>query len=107
MRHLRLLPLSEETTMMSVAPPDVLPELAERMGEARRGGSIEAALATWGLKVRSSQGRDVAWCTTRPPWRCPARIDSWWSPVWLPTAEHERQEQAAPFRLASLFENAA
>lgn len=93
--------------MMSAAPPDVPPDLAERMGQARRGGSIEAALASWGLKVRASRGSDVAWRTTRPPWPCPARIDNWWSPVWLPTAEHKRDESPAPFRLSSLFDNAA
>jgi hypothetical protein len=82
-------------------------ELAERMHAARRSGSIEAALHIWGTRVRASRGADVAWRTTRPPWRCQGRLYSWVSPVWLPTAEEERKKPVEPLRLSSLFDRAA
>jgi hypothetical protein len=103
MRHLRLLPPSGAID----EPEDRLPEIAERLHAARAAGSIEAALHIWGIRVRASRGADVAWKTTRPPWRCPGRLDNWVSPVWLPTAEEERRKPVAPLRLSSLFERAA
>ncbi|MEX0782870.1 MAG: hypothetical protein WD557_09485 [Dehalococcoidia bacterium] len=105
MRHLRLLPPPEEASVDD--PLQHAPELSERMRNARSGGSIEAALHIWGTRVRASRGADVAWCTTRPPWRGLGRLDNWASPVWLPTAEEERKKPVAPLRLSSLFDRAA
>jgi hypothetical protein len=104
MRHLRLLPPADAVDD-DIGQP--VPELAERLHAARSAGSLEAALHIWGIRVRASRGADVAWTTTRPPWRCPGRLDNWVSPVWLPTAEEERRKPVAPLRLSSLFEMAA
>jgi hypothetical protein len=106
MRHLRLLPPPGEATA-DETDLRAAPELAERMHAARREGSIEAALAMWGMRVRASRGSDVAWCTTRPLWRCQGRLYNWASPVWLPTAEEERKKPVEPLRLSSLFDRAA
>ncbi len=116
MRHLRLLPPPGEDFDSG---PDrnpvtghpvtgqLVPEIAERLHAARSAGSFEAALHIWANRVRASQGADVAWRTTRPHWRCPGRLDSRVSPVWLPTAEEERRKPVAPLTLSSLFERAA
>jgi hypothetical protein len=101
MSHLRLLPPPDA----EVAEP--LPELSERLRRAREGGSIEAALHIWGNRVRASRGAEIAWRTTRPPWRCQGRLYNWASPVWLPTAEEARLQPVEPLRLASLFDLAA
>ena len=106
MRHLRLLPPPEEALADEPALNPV-PELAERMHAARKDGSVEAALAMWGNRVRASRGSDVAWRTTRPMWRCQGRLYNWASPVWLPTAEAERKKPVEPLRLSSLFDRAA
>lgn len=106
MSHLRLLPRPGEV-IDEQARPTVHPDIAERMHTARRAGSIEAALHLWGSRVRASRGADVAWRTTRPPWPNIGRLYNRRSPVWLPTAEEERERPVAPLQLAWLFERAA
>lgn len=105
MRHLRVVPRSDEVTAEPGA--GVQPEIAERMHAARDGGNIEAALYLWGARVRAEGGTDVAWRTTRPAWRGRGRLDNRRSPVWLPTAEAQRKKRVRPLRLASLFDRAA
>ena len=100
--HLRLLPPPDADTAA-----DTLPDLSERLHQARSGGSIEAALHIWGNRVRASRGADVAWSTTRPSWRRPGRLYHWASPVWLPTAAEARNKPVEPLRLSSLFDRAA
>jgi hypothetical protein len=106
MRHLRVVPRSDEVTA-EPGNPGAQPEIAERMHAARSAGNIEAALYLWGARVRASGGADVEWRTTRPAWRSRGRLDSRWSPVWLPTAEAQRKKRVRPLRLASLFDRAA
>lgn len=105
MSHLRLLP-GPDGGANDAEPARVQPELSERMHEARAEGSMEAALALWGLKVQASGGADVTWRTTRPDWHRPGRLDNWRSPVWLPTARAQRRKRPRPLRLESLFDAA-
>ena len=105
MNHLRLLPRPDEDVELTTPP--ARPDISDRMLEARGLGSIEAALHAWGARVRASRGADIVWCTTRPPWPNTGRLYNWRSPVWLPTAEEERNKPLEPFRLSSLFDRAA